>query len=47
MINKENKMVFTEYSDFYDLYYADKDYAAEADFVLELASRFGANPHKR
>ena len=37
-------MVFSEYSNYYDLYYADKDYAAEADFVLELASRFGANP---
>lgn len=37
-------MAFSEYSNFYDLYYADKDYAAEADFVLELASRFGAIP---
>ena len=37
-------MVFSEYSDFYDLYYADKDYAAEADFILELAARFGDTP---
>ena len=37
-------MAFSEYSDFYDLYYADKDYAAEADFVLKLASRFGVKP---
>ena len=37
-------MAFSEYSDYYDLYYSDKDYAAEADFVLELASRFGVNP---
>ena len=37
-------MVFSEYSDFYDLYYADKDYAAEVDFVLELAARFGNTP---
>ena len=37
-------MVFSEYSSYYDLYYADKDYAAEADFVLELASRFGVKP---
>lgn len=37
-------MAFSEYSTFYDLYYARKDYAAEVDFVLELASRFGANP---
>ena len=37
-------MPFSEYADFYDLYYSDKDYAAEVDFVLELASRFGANP---
>jgi len=37
-------MVFSEYSDFYDLYYADKDYAAEVDFVLQLAARFGNAP---
>lgn len=37
-------MVFSEYSDFYDLYYADKDYAAEVDFVLELAARFRDTP---
>ena len=37
-------MSFSEYSDYYDLYYADKDYSAEADFVLELASRFGVKP---
>lgn len=37
-------MPFSEYSNYYDIYYADKDYAAEADFVMELASRFGANP---
>jgi len=44
MISKDNKMVFSEYSDFYDLYYADKDYAAEVDFVLELAARVGNAP---
>ena len=37
-------MPFSEYSTFYDLYYADKDYAVEVDFVLELASRFGVKP---
>jgi len=37
-------MVFSEYSNFYDLYYEDKDYAAEADFILELAARFGDTP---
>ena len=37
-------MVFSEYSDYYDLYYADKDYAAEVDFVLQLAARFGNTP---
>ena len=37
-------MAFSEYSDFYDLYYAEKDYSAEADFVLNLASRFGVKP---
>lgn len=29
--------VFAEYADFYDLYYADKDYGCEVDFVLRLA----------
>lgn len=37
-------MAFSEYSDFYDLYYAEKDYSAEVDFVLKLASRFGVKP---
>lgn len=37
-------MVFSEYAHFYDVYYADKDYGAEADFVLGLASRFTAAP---
>ena len=37
-------MPFSEYSTFYDLYYADKDYAAEVDFVLKLAFRFGVEP---
>jgi len=37
-------MPFSEYSDYYDLYYADKDYAAEVAFVLELAARFGNTP---
>jgi SAM-dependent methyltransferase len=37
-------MVFSEYADFYDIYYAEKDYGAEVDFVLELASSFGTRP---
>ncbi len=37
-------MVFSEYAHFYDVYYADKDYGAEADFVLDLANRFGCSP---
>jgi SAM-dependent methyltransferase len=37
-------MPFSEYSDFYDLYYEEKDYSAEVDFVLSLASRFGISP---
>ena len=35
-------MISSEYSDYYDLYYADKDYKAEVDFVLELAARCGS-----
>jgi len=37
-------MAFSEYSDFYDLYYANKDYAAEVDFGLDLAERLGIKP---
>ena len=37
-------MVFEEYAGFYDLYYADKNYAAEVNFVLRLAERFGCSP---
>jgi SAM-dependent methyltransferase len=36
--------VFGKYADFYDLYYARKDYAAETRFVLNLARRFGCRP---
>ncbi len=36
--------VFNKYADFYDLYYQDKDYAAEAAFVLKLAKRFACRP---
>lgn len=37
-------MVFSEYAHFYDLYYANKDYSSEVDFVLNLASKFGLHP---
>jgi SAM-dependent methyltransferase len=37
-------MVFEQYAQFYDLYYAEKNYSEEVDFVLELASRFGLQP---
>jgi len=37
-------MVFSEYANYYDLYYAEKDYAAEVEFVLELASMHGVKP---
>ena len=37
-------MVFSEYAHLYDLFYAKKNYAAEAEFVLELSSRFGVTP---
>jgi SAM-dependent methyltransferase len=37
-------MVFSDYAQFYDLYYKKKDYAGEVDFVLGLAARFGTNP---
>lgn len=37
-------MVFSEYAKHYDLYYADKDYSGEVNFVLQLASRLGLQP---
>jgi SAM-dependent methyltransferase len=37
-------MVFEQYAQFYDLYYAEKNYSKEADFILELVSRFGLQP---
>jgi SAM-dependent methyltransferase len=37
-------MVFSDYANFYDLYYTEKDYPSEVNFVLELASRFGNKP---
>jgi SAM-dependent methyltransferase len=40
----ELNMVFSDYAHFYDLYYAEKDYPAEVDFVLELAAKFGITP---
>lgn len=37
-------MVFSEYAEFYDIYYAEKEYGAEVDFVMDLASRLGDTP---
>jgi SAM-dependent methyltransferase len=37
-------MIFSKYATHYDLFYADKDYAAEVDFVLQLAVKFGVQP---
>ncbi len=41
---RNNKMAFNDYAHFYDLYYANKEYSGEVDFVLDLASRFGTRP---
>lgn len=37
-------MVFTGYAHFYDLFYANKNYAAETEFILDLSTRFGLMP---
>ena len=34
----------SKYAEFYDLFYRDKNYAAEAGFVLELAAQAGIKP---
>jgi SAM-dependent methyltransferase len=36
-------MVFGHYANFYDVYYRDKDYVAEVDFVLKLANKYGSS----
>jgi SAM-dependent methyltransferase len=41
---RETEMVFSQYAHFYDLYYAEKNYSAEVDFILQLAARFGTEP---
>ena len=35
--------VFADYARYYDLFYRDKDYAAEAEYVAFPAHRLGAN----
>lgn len=37
-------MIFTDYARYYDIYYENKDYAAEIDFVLNIAAEFGVKP---
>lgn len=36
--------MFNKYADYYDLYYAEKDYAAEVAFILKLAKKFKRKP---
>ena len=36
-----NSEVFSEYSDYYDFLYADKDYLAETNYISSLIGRFG------
>ncbi|MDR1398082.1 MAG: class I SAM-dependent methyltransferase [Desulfarculales bacterium] len=36
--------VFEDYASYYNLLYADKDYAAEVEFVLRQLRRFGLDP---
>ena len=37
---------FNLYSQYYDLLYRDKDYAAESAYVLDVLGRFGHNQVK-
>ena len=37
-------MVFSDYARYYDIYYQNKDYSAEVDFVLNIASEFDLHP---
>jgi len=37
-------MVFENYAEFYDLYYKDKDYKSEIEFVLDFAAKYGVKP---
>ncbi len=36
-------LIFNAYSRYYDMLYLDKDYAAEADYVLSLLRRYGVH----
>jgi SAM-dependent methyltransferase len=42
--NDENAPVFGSYAELYDTYYSEKNYAAEVEFVLGLATRFADAP---
>jgi SAM-dependent methyltransferase len=43
MLNRKIKMsqtVFSEYSDYYDLLYKDKDYSAEVEYIVALLQKY-------
>ena len=37
---------FSKYSEYYDLFYKDKDYEAECDFIEEVFKRYSSIPVK-
>ena len=41
-----NKKIFQKFSNYYELLYHDKDYAAEAEYINNLIIRNGKNSKK-
>ncbi len=41
-----NENVFNDYSDFYDIFYKDKDYAGEANYLSNLLKKYNPSNYK-
>ena len=41
-----NENVFNDYSDFYDIFYKDKDYAGEVNYLSNLLKKYNPNNYK-
>jgi len=44
MTNKSGNVNFGLYAKFYDVYYNQKDYSSEVEYVLEIANKYGVKP---
>ncbi len=46
-VHADDEMVFGRYADFYDAFYAGKDYEAECDYITATLDSFGVGPGAR